>query len=144
MAAASAWWIGDGHSDTLARLPPTCLCACGVGCVRALSVAPVPKRFTKATAAGTVQWFSPMTISDLVALQSQFATAPAGTVKYVCGNTIYGVVRNGPGCVDCLLCFVLWRIFVYLPDCVGHDVAMCVEQEKYFNGTGAPTPYMVR
>jgi hypothetical protein len=50
---------------------------------------PTPKRFASAT----VQWFAPITLGDLTALQAQFATAPAGTVKYVCGNTTYGVEK---------------------------------------------------
>jgi len=50
------------------------------------------------SAAPSVEWFSPTTLADLVALQAQFRTAEPGTVKYVCGNTAYGVEKyyNSP------------------------------------------------
>jgi hypothetical protein len=59
----------------------------------------VPKHFRTSVspflsaALTTTSWYSPVTLADLVALQAQFATAPAGTVKYVCGNTAYGVEK---------------------------------------------------
>ncbi len=42
---------------------------------------------------GTVSWYAPVTLADLVALQAQFATAAPNTVKYVCGNTADGVEK---------------------------------------------------
>lgn len=58
-----------------------------------------PKHFRKrvgavgTASASTVSWYTPTTLTDLVALQAQFSTAPVGTVKYVCGNTAYGVEK---------------------------------------------------
>ncbi len=40
-----------------------------------------------------MDWYAPTTLTDLIALQQQFATAAPGTVKYVCGNTAYGVEK---------------------------------------------------
>ena len=39
----------------------------------------------------TVQWFAPTTLDGLTSLQKQFASAAASTVKFVSGNTAYGM-----------------------------------------------------
>ncbi len=89
-AAGTSGCCGGGAVSPSAILPPP------MPLPEALrSYAPTPKRFGTAS----VQWFAPVTLADLTALQAQFATAPAGTVKYVCGNTTYGVEKyfNGLG-----------------------------------------------
>ena len=48
---------------------------------------------TKLRGVTTVQWFAPTTLTALTALQAQYARADPGTVKYVCGNTAYGVQK---------------------------------------------------
>jgi hypothetical protein len=70
-------------------LPSSCRCRCDCDC-RCCRWKSTPKRFALA---GGAQWFAPTTLTDLVALQQQFHTAAPNTVKYVCGNTGYGVEK---------------------------------------------------
>ena len=54
---------------------------------------PKSQYFTALKGEATVEWYSPTTLTDLTSLQAQFASAPPGTVKYVCGNTSFGVEK---------------------------------------------------